>query len=893
MNKFFKKVATALVGCAMAIGVGVAVGSGAGVREAKAEDVSYTLTIATSDFTTTSYANNNGSHNKDAVCTTDNTKKMSVSWYSNQVYQNSSVMQWQKSNGYIYNTKDLGTITSVTVNSTAGSFTTYYGTSSHPTSGTTVGNGFFTVQTGSSETGKTSSIVIAFTISEGGGPTPTTYSVTYDANGGTGTVQTENNHESGDTFNVKGNTGNLTKLGYYFGGWNDGTTTYQPNAEYTMPANAVEFSAVWTSDTLNSLSISGSMSKTSYIGGASWSASGFTITANYQNEGAINVTSLVEWSYYVGGAVQSTAVVGDTSVVVRATYGGTYIESSAQTVSVVSGVTYDLTKIEGFSSWTNSYGAHDLTNTSFNPDVSYASTLNFLITNKQGSGVGSTYPCIGGKNDSETTCLTFSLTETGKKITYVEIVFVTRYTSTYPSLFLHKGNGIGTSAIDTLTMSGNGGTELSLEYDNLNDTVFTVGYLPNQTKDNGAVGIKSITIGVANQATFGNLDHIKVTGLPNTVYHIGESYDSTGFAVTAYDGAYESTANFKDVTASVTTSYDEDSEHVFDENDVPGVNVTVSYTGDNGSDSTSFHIDVYALAEYSLVTEAPANWSGNYLIVGTNDKSQLGAMNGGLANPDTEKGYKVVTDSEGIIQAGQELEWTISSITGGYSIQGKGGKYIGSLTTASNGMLVSNSPIVNTLSYDNGESIINGTNGYGLTLKTTGDRFRYYSGGTVQLYKLVESNKADEYAQEFLRILSSGEGHVCKYDSSTHTVSTDLDELKEAWANLATDYLNTEIVPLLDREQFRTGVASDDVNASNIAKALALYDHICRAYGESLESVNCDNYNFMNRSEAVSSGRISSMPNSENGSIVGIIVVSLTSLMAIGGYFFLKRKKHI
>lgn len=121
----------------------------------------YSFTIQTSDFDTKSYAANNGSHTLKATCTTDASETMDIAYTSNQVMQSSSAMQWQKNAGYIYNTTDLGTIKSVTVNSTAGSFTTCYGTSEHPTSGTNVGNGFFTVSVGDA-TGKTSSIVVVF-----------------------------------------------------------------------------------------------------------------------------------------------------------------------------------------------------------------------------------------------------------------------------------------------------------------------------------------------------------------------------------------------------------------------------------------------------------------------------------------------------------------------------------------------------------------------------------------------------------------------------------------------------------------------------------------------------------------------------------------------------------
>lgn len=132
------------------------------VTAATTPALTYSFTISPSDFTTGGYAANNGDHNFTATCTTDPTKTMVVTCTTNQVYQNSDKMQWKKSEGYIYNKTNLGTIKSVTVNSTGGTFTTNYGTTEHPTSGTTVGNGYFTVKVGGA-TGYTTSIVVTFT----------------------------------------------------------------------------------------------------------------------------------------------------------------------------------------------------------------------------------------------------------------------------------------------------------------------------------------------------------------------------------------------------------------------------------------------------------------------------------------------------------------------------------------------------------------------------------------------------------------------------------------------------------------------------------------------------------------------------------------------------------
>ena len=94
---------------------------------------------------------------------------MEVTWYSNQVMLQSGAMQWQSKKGYIYNKTDLGTIKSVTVTSSEGKFTTYYGTKQNPTSGTTVGGGFFKVKVGSA-TGKTSKVTVTFVVEESSDP---------------------------------------------------------------------------------------------------------------------------------------------------------------------------------------------------------------------------------------------------------------------------------------------------------------------------------------------------------------------------------------------------------------------------------------------------------------------------------------------------------------------------------------------------------------------------------------------------------------------------------------------------------------------------------------------------------------------------------------------------
>lgn len=125
------------------------------------------VTISYSDFTTSSYANNNGTHTKD-----------DISYYTNQVYQgNGSVMQWHKNNAYLYNTTDLGKIKTIVIKTiSSGSFTVYAGTASKPSTTKITGTqsnsdytydfstgeyGYFQIKVGGA-TGKLKSIEITY-----------------------------------------------------------------------------------------------------------------------------------------------------------------------------------------------------------------------------------------------------------------------------------------------------------------------------------------------------------------------------------------------------------------------------------------------------------------------------------------------------------------------------------------------------------------------------------------------------------------------------------------------------------------------------------------------------------------------------------------------------------
>ena len=123
----------------------------------------YTLTMVGSNFGT-SY------DGKDKTLTAkqddDDSKTMQVVIGTSNIMKSSNSgnpIQMKSSSAYLYNKTSLGSITSVTINGANG-LSTYYGNAEHPTSGTTTGTPFFTVDNGSGSTKYPTSIVVNFTI---------------------------------------------------------------------------------------------------------------------------------------------------------------------------------------------------------------------------------------------------------------------------------------------------------------------------------------------------------------------------------------------------------------------------------------------------------------------------------------------------------------------------------------------------------------------------------------------------------------------------------------------------------------------------------------------------------------------------------------------------------
>ena len=165
---------------------------------------------------------------------------------------------------------------------------------------------------------------------------------------------------------------------------------------------------------------------------------------------------------------------------------------------------------------------------------------------------------------------------------------------------------------------------------------------------------------------------------------------------------------------------------------MPAFDVTVS---------ASFAAEGSTLA-YKKVTVAPADWSGQYLIVYETGSK---AFDGSLTTLDANNNnisVSIANETIAYTEATEAAEFTIAPMTGGYSIKSASGNYIGQSSDA-NGLASSDAPLLNTISYSDGSADIKAAGGTHLRFnKSSGqERFRYFKSSTytaqqpIQLYK--------------------------------------------------------------------------------------------------------------------------------------------------------------
>lgn len=175
-------------------------------------------------------------------------------------------------------------------------------------------------------------------------------------------------------------------------------------------------------------------------------------------------------------------------------------------------------------------------------------------------------------------------------------------------------------------------------------------------------------------------------------------------------------------------------------------NATVTVNGD-----CTFTAQWQALssdAEYVLVETAPADWSGDYLIV---CNAGPYAMDGSLTSLDATSNYKTVTLSDKTITVSadeNDFYFTVEPNGSGYAIKAASGKYIGWASNSGNGLTSSDTALPITLSLSGTDANIVGSAGAYLRFNAQSGqtRFRFYKSNSYSSQKAVSLYKRTEVA---------------------------------------------------------------------------------------------------------------------------------------------------
>ena len=157
---------------------------------------------------------------------------------------------------------------------------------------------------------------------------------------------------------------------------------------------------------------------------------------------------------------------------------------------------------------------------------------------------------------------------------------------------------------------------------------------------------------------------------------------------------------------------------------------------------------------YVKVTEAPADWSGDYLIV-YEDGANTRVLNGGLSTIDAEGNYIKVAMTNGVIEANattNAAKFTVEKYNNGYSLKSASGLYMGNTSNQNKIITNASTKYENTLTLksDGTVDVVSAGSYLRSNIATTnGDRFRYYKSSSytnqkaICLYKLVTTADDD------------------------------------------------------------------------------------------------------------------------------------------------------
>ena len=261
-----------------------------------------------------------------------------------------------------------------------------------------------------------------------------------------------------------------------------------------------------------------------------------------------------------------------------------------------------------------------------------------------------------------------------------------------------------------------------------------------------ASNIKSITLKVSNENTFPEESTTSIS-LDKSKFVTGDmeiavpTPEANKFYQIAIEASVTKAISISQITFNISKSSSNPAEEIEKEETKAQLQYSFETTGK------------VLEKTYVEVTENQMDWSGDYLIGYKVSDTEAYVFNSSLSTIDDTKNYVTLPVINGKIKSSttnDAYKFTISAVSGGYSIKSSSGYYIGQ-TSDTNGLAISDSSVyTNTIKFnaDSSVDIISSGGAYLRYNATSGQtRFRYFKSATytaqkaITLYKCVDTNK--------------------------------------------------------------------------------------------------------------------------------------------------------
>ena len=290
-------------------------------------------------------------------------------------------------------------------------------------------------------------------------------------------------------------------------------------------------------------------------------------------------------------------------------------------------------------------------------------------------------------------------------------------------------------------------------------------------------------------------------------------------------------------------------------------------------------------AQYRLVTDASTLTAGDKILIADNhtNNDYDRVMNGTLTS-----GYfgvsNVTFTGAGITNANVSdgLVLTLGGSSGAWTLQKENGDYV--TANSSKNFVVSNTSGTWTIDISNGNATITYSNSsYGYILhNVNSSRYKPYTSDPnvsmrlPQIYRYISGEQNVEIDTDILDAISSAKS---TFSCNAQGLSFD----GESFNNMSLYF--TEVI----KSKYFLDYATSNSSGNIVEQWLSMYDYAVEKYGE--------DYDFLGR---IASGKIvrsqhTNLLNILNGKstnkVAIIVIISMVSVTAIGGYFFLRKRK--